>query len=41
VDDRTVKGINVFDPVDDALLHALQDPLVNTPAATEPICWRR
>src|SRR5277367_630093 len=29
VDDRTVKGINFFDPVDNALLHALQDPRVN------------
>jgi hypothetical protein len=29
VEDRTVKGINFFDPVDNALLHALQDPRVN------------
>ena len=29
VDDKTVKGINFFDPVDNALLHALQNPLVN------------
>src|SRR5271168_4989352 len=29
VDDKTVKGINFFDPVDHALLHALQDPRVN------------
>jgi hypothetical protein len=29
VDDKTVKGINFFDPVDSALLHALQDPRVN------------
>jgi hypothetical protein len=29
VDDRTVKGINFFDPTDNALLHALQDPRVN------------
>jgi hypothetical protein len=29
VDDKTVKGINFFDPVDNALLHALQDPRVN------------
>ena len=29
VDDKTVKGINFFDPTDNALLHALQDPRVN------------
>jgi hypothetical protein len=29
VDEKTVKGINFFDPVDKALLHALQDPRVN------------
>ena len=29
VDDKTVKGINFFDPVDNAPLHALQDPRVN------------
>jgi hypothetical protein len=29
VDDKTVKGINFFDPVDNALLNALQDPRVN------------
>ena len=29
VDDRTIKGINFFDPTDNALLHALQDPRVN------------
>jgi hypothetical protein len=29
VADKTVKGINFFDPVDNALLHALQDPRVN------------
>jgi len=29
VEDKTVKGINFFDPVDNALLHALQDPRVN------------
>jgi hypothetical protein len=29
VDDRTVKGINFFDPTDKALLQALQDPRVN------------
>jgi hypothetical protein len=29
VDDKTVKGINFFDPLDNALLHALQDPRVN------------
>ncbi len=29
VDDKTVKGINFFDPTDHALLHALQDPRVN------------
>jgi len=29
VEDRTVKGINFFDPLDNALLHALQDPRVN------------
>ena len=26
VDGKTVKGINFFDPVDSALLHALQNP---------------
>jgi hypothetical protein len=29
VDDRTIKGINFFDPTDNALPHALQDPRVN------------
>jgi len=29
VEDKTVKGINFFDPGDNALLHALQDPRVN------------
>jgi len=29
VDGKTVKGINFFEPVDNALLHALQDPRVN------------
>jgi hypothetical protein len=29
VEDKTVKGINFFDPLDNALLHALQDPRVN------------
>src|SRR6202051_2109452 len=29
VDDKTVKGINFFDPIDNALLHALQNPRVN------------
>ena len=29
VDNKTVKGINFFDPTDNALLHALQDPRVN------------
>jgi hypothetical protein len=29
IEDRSVKGINFFDPVDSALLHALQDPRVN------------
>jgi hypothetical protein len=29
VEDKTVKGINFFDPVDNALLHALQHPRVN------------
>ena len=29
VADKTVKGINFFDPVDNAMLHALQDPRVN------------
>jgi hypothetical protein len=29
VEDKTVKGINFFDPLDSALLHALQDPRVN------------
>jgi DNA-binding HxlR family transcriptional regulator len=27
--DKIVKGINFFDPLDNALLHALQDPRVN------------
>jgi hypothetical protein len=29
VEDKTVRGINFFDPTDNALLHALQDPRVN------------
>jgi len=29
VEDKTVKGINFFDPTDNALLHALQNPRVN------------
>ncbi len=29
VADKTVKGINFFEPGDNALLHALQDPKVN------------
>jgi len=29
VDGRTIKGVNFFDPVDNALLHALQNPKVN------------
>jgi hypothetical protein len=29
VEDKTVKGINFFDPIDNALLRALQDPRVN------------
>ena len=29
VDDKIVKGINFFDPLDNALLHALQNPRVN------------
>src|SRR6202790_3798504 len=29
VDDRTIKGINFFDPTDNALPHALQDPRIN------------
>jgi hypothetical protein len=29
IDDKTVKGINFFDPTDNALLHALQNPRVN------------
>ena len=29
IDDKSVKGINFFDPTDKALLHALQDPRVN------------
>jgi hypothetical protein len=29
IDDKTVKGINFFDPTDKALLQALQDPRVN------------
>ena len=29
VDGKTVKGVNFFEPVDKALLHALQSPRVN------------
>ena len=29
VDGKTVRGINFFDPTDNALLHALQNPRVN------------
>jgi hypothetical protein len=29
VEEKTLKGINFFDPVDNALLHALQNPRVN------------
>ena len=29
VDGKTLKGINFFEPTDNALLHALQDPRVN------------
>ena len=29
IDGKTVKGINFFDPIDNALLHALQNPRVN------------
>jgi hypothetical protein len=29
VDHKTVKGINFFDPLDNALLHALQNPRAN------------
>ena len=29
IDDKTVKGINFFDPTGKALLQALQDPRVN------------
>src|SRR6202040_628352 len=29
VEERSVKGINFFDPIDNALLHALQNPRVN------------
>jgi hypothetical protein len=29
VEEKTVKGINFFDPTDHALLHALQNPRVN------------
>ena len=29
VEQKTLKGINFFDPVDHALLHALQNPRVN------------
>jgi DNA-binding HxlR family transcriptional regulator len=29
IEQKTVKGINFFDPVDNALLHALQNPQVN------------
>jgi hypothetical protein len=29
INEKTVKGINFFDPVDNALLHALQDPRMN------------
>jgi len=34
VDDKTVKGINFFDPTDKALLQALQDPRVNIAGIT-------
>jgi hypothetical protein len=33
VDGKTVKGINFFEPADNALLHALQDPRVNIAGA--------
>ena len=29
IEEKTVKGINFFDPIDNALLHALQNPRVN------------
>jgi hypothetical protein len=29
VEGKTIKGVNFFDPVDNALLHALQNPKVN------------
>ena len=29
IEEKTIKGINFFDPVDNALLHALQNPRVN------------
>ena len=29
IEGKTVKGVNFFDPVDNALLHALQNPKVN------------
>ena len=29
VEGKTFKGVNFFDPVDNALLHALQNPRVN------------
>ena len=29
IEERSVKGINFFDPIDNALLHALQNPRVN------------
>jgi hypothetical protein len=29
IEGKTVKGVNFFDPVDNALLHALQNPKIN------------
>src|ERR1700737_665421 len=40
VEQKTVKGINFFDPVDNALLHALQNPRVPSPASAAPTCSR-
>jgi hypothetical protein len=39
VDDKTVNGINFFDPIDNALLHALQNPRINIAGVRAPTCW--
>jgi hypothetical protein len=40
VDHKTVKGINFFDPVDNALLHALQPRGLTSPGSGAPTCNR-